>query len=217
MTVLEAGPGLSDPALLAETANGLRLPIGAASPLVQRYQAQLTDRPPRQMAIMRGSTVGGSGAVNGGYFCRGLQRDFEGFGIPGWAWSEVVDSLSRDRDRPGFHRARPRRFGPDTGSSYTGNHRQFSSFRRCSTASRIRLAGRSQRFVRRGRAAVRRRRRAAQHRRRYAHRSRGGVSAARAGPRQPLAADPDPRGASAYLAWTHHRRGRPLVWPARSP
>jgi predicted dehydrogenase (TIGR03970 family) len=91
VTVLEAGLGLSDPALLAETANGLRLPIGAASPLVQRYQAQLTDRPARQMAIMRGATVGGSGAVNGGYFCRGLQRDFDGFGIPGWGWSDVVD------------------------------------------------------------------------------------------------------------------------------
>ena len=91
VTVLEAGLGLSDPELLAETANGLRLPIGAASPLVQRYQAQLTDRPARQMAIMRGATIGGSGAVNGGYFCRGLQRDFDGFGIPGWGWSDVVD------------------------------------------------------------------------------------------------------------------------------
>ncbi len=91
VTVLEAGLGLSDPALLAETANGLRLPIGAASPLVQRYQTQLTDRPARQMSIMRGATVGGSGAVNGGYFCRGLQRDFDGFGIPGWGWSDVVE------------------------------------------------------------------------------------------------------------------------------
>ncbi|HXS87053.1 MAG TPA: GMC family oxidoreductase N-terminal domain-containing protein, partial [Mycobacterium sp.] len=76
VTVLEAGLGLSDPGLRAETANGLRLPIGAASPLVQRYQTRLTDRPARQMAIMRGATVGGSGAVNGGYFCRGLPRDF---------------------------------------------------------------------------------------------------------------------------------------------
>ena len=91
MTVLEAGLGLSDPALRAETANGLRLPIGAASPLVQRYQAQLTDRPVRRVAIMRGSTVGGSGAVNGGYFCRGLRRDFDGLQMPGWAWSDVVD------------------------------------------------------------------------------------------------------------------------------
>ncbi|WP_343571815.1 mycofactocin system GMC family oxidoreductase MftG [Mycobacterium sp.] len=91
VTVLEAGLGLSDPALRAETANGLRLPIGAASPLVQRYQTRLTDRPVRQLAIIRGATVGGSGAVNGGYFCRGLRRDFDGFGIPGWGWSEVVE------------------------------------------------------------------------------------------------------------------------------
>jgi predicted dehydrogenase (TIGR03970 family) len=91
VTVLEAGPGLADPALLAETTNGLRLPIGAASPLVQRYQAQLTERPARQITIMRGATVGGSGAVNGGYFCRGLPRDFDGYGVPGWAWSDVID------------------------------------------------------------------------------------------------------------------------------
>ena len=66
VTVLEAGVGLADPALRAETANGLRLPIGAASPVVQRYQTQLTDHPARRIAIMRGATVGGSGAVNGG-------------------------------------------------------------------------------------------------------------------------------------------------------
>ena len=89
--MLEAGPGLADPLLRAETANGLRLPIGAASPLIQRYQTQLTDRPARQMAIMRGATVGGSGAVNGGYFCRGLQRDFDGYRLPGWAWSDVLE------------------------------------------------------------------------------------------------------------------------------
>jgi predicted dehydrogenase (TIGR03970 family) len=90
VTVLEAGLGLADPALRAETSNGLRLPIGAASPLVQRYQAQLTERPARQITIMRGATIGGSGAVNGGYFCRGLPRDFDGYAIPGWAWSDVI-------------------------------------------------------------------------------------------------------------------------------
>jgi predicted dehydrogenase (TIGR03970 family) len=89
--VLEAGIGFADPLLNAETANGLRLPIGAASPLVQRYQTQLTDHPARQTAIMRGATVGGSGAVNGGYFCRGLRRDFDGYRLPGWAWSDVVE------------------------------------------------------------------------------------------------------------------------------
>ena len=90
VTVLEAGLGLADPGLRAETTNGLRLPIGAASPLVQRYQAQLTERPARQITILRGATIGGSGAVNGGYFCRGLPRDFDAFGVPGWAWSDVI-------------------------------------------------------------------------------------------------------------------------------
>lgn len=88
---MEAGPGLGDPGLLAQTANGLQLPIGAASPLVLRYRTKLTEHPAREMPIMRGATVGGSGAVNGGYFCRGLARDFDGYGLQGWAWSDVVD------------------------------------------------------------------------------------------------------------------------------
>lgn len=91
VTVLEAGLGLADPTLRAETANGVRLPIGAASPLVQRYQTQLTEQPARQFTIVRGATIGGSGAVNGGYFCRGLPRDFDGYGVSGWAWADVVD------------------------------------------------------------------------------------------------------------------------------
>ncbi len=103
MTVLEAGPGLTDPWLLAQTTNGLRMPIGAASPLVVRYQAQLTQRPARQASIMRGATVGGSGAINGGNFCRGLPRDFDGYEVPGWAWSDVARhfrAIETDLDFP---------------------------------------------------------------------------------------------------------------------
>lgn len=37
--------------------------------------------------------MGGSGAINGGYFCRGLPRDFDRIGLPGWGWSEVLDSF----------------------------------------------------------------------------------------------------------------------------
>ena len=91
VTVLEAGPGLTDPALLAQTTNGSQLPIGAASPLVQRYETQLTEQPVRQMPIVRGATIGGSGAVNGGYFCRALPRDFDAIEVPGWGWSDVLD------------------------------------------------------------------------------------------------------------------------------
>ena len=90
VTVLEAGPALTDPELLAQTANGLQLPIGVGSPLTQRYLTRLTDRHALQLPIVRGSTVGGSGAINGGYFCRGLPRDFDRAAIPGWAWSDVL-------------------------------------------------------------------------------------------------------------------------------
>lgn len=92
VTILEAGPALDDPGLLAQTANGLQLPIGVGSPLVRRYQTHLTDQPARQHPIVRGATVGGSGAINGGYFCRGLPRDFDRIAVPGWAWSDVLDS-----------------------------------------------------------------------------------------------------------------------------
>ncbi|CDO87013.1 mycofactocin dehydrogenase MftG [Mycobacterium triplex] len=91
VTVLEAGRALDDPALLAQTANGLQLPIGAGSPLVQRYATRITEQPARELPIVRGATVGGSGAVNGGYFCRGLPRDFDRAAIPGWAWSDVIE------------------------------------------------------------------------------------------------------------------------------
>ena len=39
---------------------------------------------------MRGAVVGGSGAVNGGYFCRGLPSDFDGWKLPGWTWADVL-------------------------------------------------------------------------------------------------------------------------------
>jgi choline dehydrogenase len=101
VTVVEAGIGLEDPEVLAQTANGLQLPIGAASPLVQRYETVLTGRPARLAEIVRGATIGGSGAVNGGYFCRGLPRDFDGIGVPGWAWSDVLEhfrAIEKDLD-----------------------------------------------------------------------------------------------------------------------
>ncbi len=91
VTVLEAGPGLADPGLLAQTTNGLQLPIGVGSPVARRYLTRLTDRHALQLPIVRGSTVGGSGAINGGYFCRGLPNDFDHAAIPGWAWSDVLD------------------------------------------------------------------------------------------------------------------------------
>lgn len=91
VTVLEAGAGLADPELTAQTANGLQLPIGSGSRLVRRYLTELTAAARNRATIVRGSTAGGSGAINGGYFCRALPRDFERGGVPGWAWHDVLD------------------------------------------------------------------------------------------------------------------------------
>src|SRR5690349_818003 len=90
VTVVEAGPTPSDPRVLAQITDGLRLPIGTASSVVRRYPTTLTDEPKRHAQIMRGAVVGGSGAVNGGYFCRGLPTDFNGWGLPGWKWEDVL-------------------------------------------------------------------------------------------------------------------------------
>lgn len=90
VTVVEAGPAPSDPRVAAQITDGLRLPIGAASGVVRHYPVTLTERPRRHSEIMRGAVVGGSGAVNGGYFCRGLPADFDRWAVPGWAWEDVL-------------------------------------------------------------------------------------------------------------------------------
>ena len=112
VVVLETGPALSDPAVSALTADGSVLPIGMGSPLVRRFETVLTEQPRRIAQIVRGAVVGGSGAVNGGYFCRGLPGDFDGWGLPGWAWSDVLRHFKeietdRDFDGPLHGRAGP--------------------------------------------------------------------------------------------------------------
>ncbi|MGV0834113.1 mycofactocin dehydrogenase MftG [Mycolicibacterium thermoresistibile] len=103
VTVVEAGPGPSDPRVHAQITDALRLPIGTASSVVRRYPATLTEHPPRTTDIMRGAVVGGSGAVNGGYFCRGLPEDFQRWGLPGWSWEDVLGhymAIETDLDFP---------------------------------------------------------------------------------------------------------------------
>lgn len=90
VTVVEAGPGPSDPRVASQIRDALRLPIGVASELVRRYPSALTDAPRRYTQLMRGQVVGGSGAVNGGYFCRALPSDVDAWGIDGWTWDEVL-------------------------------------------------------------------------------------------------------------------------------
>lgn len=103
VTVVEAGPAPSDPRVAAQITDALRLPIGAASSVVRHYASVLTEQPARHTEIIRGSVVGGSGAVNGGYFCRGLPTDFETWAVPGWGWADVLPhfrAIETDLDFP---------------------------------------------------------------------------------------------------------------------
>lgn len=87
VTVVEPGPGAADPVARSLTADALSLPIGPDSPVARRYRATLTERPPRESELVRGIGVGGSGAVNGGYFWRPQPGDVEP--LPGWSQAEV--------------------------------------------------------------------------------------------------------------------------------
>ncbi len=66
------------------------MPIGSASSVVRHYATTLTEHPKRAGHIMRGAVVGGSGAVNGGYFCRALPEDFDDWSLAGWSWADVL-------------------------------------------------------------------------------------------------------------------------------
>lgn len=53
--------------------------------------------------VLRGRIVGGSGAVNGGIFMRGVPEDYDSWGSPLWAYSEVLKyfrKLESDLDFP---------------------------------------------------------------------------------------------------------------------
>lgn len=87
VTVVEPGPGPGDPTVQALTTDALNLPIGPDSPVARRYRTTLTERPVFDTDIIRGVGVGGSGAVNGGYFWRPQPGDVEP--LPGWSQAEV--------------------------------------------------------------------------------------------------------------------------------
>ena len=120
VTVVEAGPGLRDPAVLSLIGDATVLPIGPGSPVARRYRAELTDDPVQETELARGVCLGGSGAVNGGYFCRGLPADFDD-PLPGWSWADVDEhyrAIETDLDFPDFG---------GTGPILVSRVREFSS------------------------------------------------------------------------------------------
>jgi predicted dehydrogenase (TIGR03970 family) len=97
VTLVEAGPAWAP-------ADDWVLPIGPDSPVSRHHRTTLTHDPHQPVGIVRGAVVGGSGAVNGGYFCRAAAADFDTWALPGWSWDEVLPhyrAIETDRDFTG--------------------------------------------------------------------------------------------------------------------
>lgn len=83
---------------------GWVLPVGVDSTVARQHRTTLTQNPARSVDIVRGRVLGGSGAINGGYFCRAWPSDFDAWAVPGWAWSDVVPhycAIETDHDFDG--------------------------------------------------------------------------------------------------------------------
>lgn len=88
VTVLEMGADRSDPVIHALTQDATLLPLLPRSPVAHRYRTQLTTDGRHPAELVRGMGLGGSGAINGGYFRRPSVVDFAD-AVPGWSWAEV--------------------------------------------------------------------------------------------------------------------------------
>ncbi|MEV6277725.1 mycofactocin system GMC family oxidoreductase MftG [Nocardia sp. NPDC051832] len=101
--LLEAGPVWARAAEFpADLRLAGRMPIGPASPWVWRYPVRLAEGPV-EGNIVRGRVLGGSCAINGGYFVRALARDFAAWGrqCPEWSFEAVLpgyQQIERDLD-----------------------------------------------------------------------------------------------------------------------
>ncbi|MFC4604989.1 mycofactocin system GMC family oxidoreductase MftG [Rhodococcus kronopolitis] len=86
VVLVEAGPPAPAPGPVGT------LPVGPGSELVWSYSAELEPGIPATLA--RGRVLGGSGAVNGGYFVRGTAADFERWPAS-WSYRAVLPYFRR--------------------------------------------------------------------------------------------------------------------------
>jgi choline dehydrogenase len=59
------------------------------------FQVELLKNGRRQMRQVRGKVLGGSSAVNGATFVRGLAHDYNSWGVPGWGYDDVLPYFRR--------------------------------------------------------------------------------------------------------------------------
>ena len=109
--LLEAGPDYPDPELLPDDLKrGNNLLRSAFGPHSWEYLGNLTEGQSAAIPIPRGKVVGGSGAVNGQVFLRGIPEDYDGWADAGndeWAFARMLPyfrKMESDQDFQGdFH------------------------------------------------------------------------------------------------------------------
>src|SRR4051794_7718917 len=52
----------------------------------------------RRVYLPRGRTLGGSSSINAMIYIRGNPRDYDGWGIPGWTWDDLLPYFLRSED-----------------------------------------------------------------------------------------------------------------------
>ncbi|HEX8120000.1 MAG TPA: FAD-dependent oxidoreductase [Solirubrobacteraceae bacterium] len=52
----------------------------------------------RRVYLPRGKTLGGSSSINAMVYIRGNRRDYDGWGIPGWTWDDLLPYFVRAED-----------------------------------------------------------------------------------------------------------------------
>lgn len=96
VVLLEAGPTAEAPGPLHT------LPIGPGSAQAMMHEAQLYDGQPHdrhgaavEATLVRGRGLGGSSAVNGGYFVRATPADLDSWGSDLWSYERVLPFFRR--------------------------------------------------------------------------------------------------------------------------
>ena len=101
--VLEAGPVFADLATYPEV---LRDERTFPQEHLWRYEGFHAPGDVAPASIVRGRVLGGSGAVNGLIWQRGLPEDYDAWGVPGWGaadFARAFDGLEDDVDAPRAH------------------------------------------------------------------------------------------------------------------
>ena len=95
--LLEAGPRDTDP--------WIHIPLGYGKLFARRDVNWAYESEPepqlngRRIFTPRGKVLGGSSSINGLVYIRGQPEDFDGWGIPGWGWKDLLPYFIKSEDQ----------------------------------------------------------------------------------------------------------------------